>query len=625
MGGGMGMGGPGMRRGLNMAPEELEEAIAKLPPVIDTPVVDIVHETRDHKGFQLLQFVKPYWRTLTFGLVLVTVNTLMALAGPYLIRWGIDHGVVDVDKRNLFMAAGAFIAVTLLARVVGYFSSIYTSKIGQRFLFALRVRVFAQLQRLGLDFYDQEMSGRIMTRMTSDITAMNGLLQSGLIQSLVLITQFLGTIVIMFTMNWRLAMFVLMIVPPLAAATIVYRSRSSSAYLRVREGVAAVNANFQESISGIRVAQAFGREGRNMNTYREVTGEYMDARLSSQRISSFYFPFVELMSVLANVFVLGFGSRYIADGTLTPGGLIAFNLYVTTVFAPIQQMSNLFDTYQQARAAVTKLRELLTTSTSIPEADEPVKPARLRGEITFDNVHFEYATANREALKGATFRINSGETVALVGETGAGKSTTIKLLARFYDPTAGQISIDDVPLRDLDIENYRKQLGYVPQEPFLFSGTIHDNIAYGKPGATREEVEQAAAAVGADSFIEAMPEGYDQPVTERGRSLSAGQRQLIALARALLVDPVILLLDEATANLDLATEAQVNRAMGVVSAGRTTVLIAHRLPTAHRADRILVVDDGRIVEEGRPDDLLVADRHYAALWRTYNAEEKQPA
>jgi ATP-binding cassette subfamily B protein len=464
-----------------------------------------------------------------------------------------------------------------------------------------------------------------MTRMTSDIEAMNQLFQSGLVTSMVQIVTFVGTTVILFTMNVELALVVMAVVPPLAVATWLYRRRSNVAYARVREGVAAVNANFQESISGIRVAQAYNREGRNSASFRQVTGDYLDARLDSQKISSVYFPFVELMSVAANVLVLGVGARLVIDGSLSPGALIAFSLYINTVFAPIQQLSSLFDTYQQAKAAMNKLRELLGTRTSIPEAETPIVPGRLTGAVRFEDVHFQYASAVRPALQGVDLELRPGQSVALVGETGAGKSTIVKLLARFYDPTEGRILVDGLPLDRLEIEGFRRQLGYVPQEAFLFSGTIHDNIAYGVPDAARSEVEEAARAVGAHEFIDALPDGYDTVVTERGRSLSAGQRQLIALARALLVDPAILVLDEATANLDLATEARVNRAMGVVSAGRTTIVIAHRLPTAHQADRILVVDDGRVIEDGDPAELLTRpDGAYASLWATYHGE-KQPA
>ena len=625
LGGGGAMAGAGMGAArFGMAPDELAAAIDALPPIVDLPDVDITAESRDHGGFSLGSFVRPYRRQLILGLVLVGFNALATLAGPYIIRRGVDLGVIGRDPGALWSAVAMFATAAAISRTLSWISAVYTGKTGQRLLLALRVRVFSQLQRLGLDFYDKEMAGRVMTRMTSDIEAMNQLLQTGLITSVVQMVTFFGSIIILFTLNAKLALVVLAIVPPLAIATWLYRRQSNVAYLRVREGVAAVNANFQESISGIRVAQAFSREGRNQANFRQVTGDYLDARLDSQKISSVYFPFVELMSVVANVLVLGVGARFILDRSLTPGELIAFSLYINTVFAPIQQLSNLFDTYQQARAAMVKLRELLETPTSIPEATDPMVPGRLTGDVVFEAVHFAYPTAVREALRGLDLHLHAGESVALVGETGAGKSTIVKLLARFYDPTQGRVLVDGLPLASLEIEGFRRQLGYVPQEAFLFSGTLAANIAYGRPDAARNEVEAAARAVGAAEFILKLPEGYDTAVTERGRSLSAGQRQLIALARALLVDPAILILDEATANLDLATEARVNQAMGVVSSGRTTIVIAHRLATAHQADRILVVDDGRVIEDGPPEVLVARDGAYADLWRTYHGE-KQPA
>jgi ATP-binding cassette subfamily B protein len=385
----------------------------------------------------------------------------------------------------------------------------------------------------------------------------------------------------------------------------------------VRDRIAAVNATFKEGISGVRVTQAFTREGRNMADFRNVAGSHREARLDSTRISSMFFPFVELLSGLATVLVLWAGAALATQGDLTVGELFAFVLYLTVVFAPIQQLSQVFDTYQQGEVAMARLRDLLETPVSTPQAAHPIAPGRLAGEITFEDVTFGYVTANAMALSDIDLTIAPGETVAFVGETGAGKSTLVKMVARFYDPTEGRVLVDGMPLRDIDLEAFRQQLGYVPQEAFLFTGTIRDNIAFGRQDATDAEIESAARAVSAHDFIARLPFGYHTPVVERGRSLSAGQRQLLALARAQLVDPSILILDEATANLDLATEARVVRAMGVVSEGRTTLLIAHRLQSAARADRIAVLDHGRIVEVGAPDDLLEAGGRYADLWATY--------
>ncbi len=598
------------------ATEELAARIAALPPIVDRPELDTASLIADDEPLVLRRFARPFAGALGIGLGLVAIDALVRLAGPYLIRRGVDRGIVASDEAQLWQAVALFVVAALAGRSLHWFASVHTGRTGQRMLYALRLRVFAQLQRLGLDYYDTEMAGRVMTRMTSDINALNALLQSGLIQGVVQIVTFVGTLVVLATMSPRLTLLVLAVVPPLLGATMWYRTRSNSAYTRVRDGVASVNASFQESVSGIRVAQAFGREQQNLTDYRSVTGDYVDARLDSQRISSVYFPFVEFLSVAATAIVLGAGATMVTDGSLSPGTLIAFALYITTVFAPIQQLSTLFDTYQQAKASLTKLADLLGTPTSIPQATPSVVPGRLRGEIEFADVRFQYAQAGGEVLRGLSVRILAGQRVALVGETGAGKSTVIKLLARLYEPTSGVVRVDATPIAYFDIPSYRRQLGYVPQEAFLFRGTIRDNLAYGKPDATDTEIRRVIDAVGA-SFIDELTGGLDEPVTERGRSLSAGQRQLIALARALLVDPPILLLDEATANLDLATEAQVTAAMDDASMGRTSIWIAHRLQTAHTCDRVLVIDDGRIVEDGHPHVLAAGTGRYAALWKTY--------
>jgi ATP-binding cassette subfamily B protein len=400
---------------------------------------------------------------------------------------------------------------------------------------------------------------------------------------------------------------------------VYFRRLSARAYGTARERIAVVNANLQESLAGVRESQAFVRERRNEDKFRQLAGSYLDARVHAQRLVALYFPFVEFLSEIAAAVVLGVGAVLVGNGSLTAGGLIAFVLFADLLFSPIQQLSQVFDAYQQARASMVKINELMQIDTLTPEAAEPVAVGAVAGEVRLVDVHFAYPgiAGGAEALSGVTLTIRPKETVALVGETGAGKSTVMKLVARFYDPTAGAVLIDGHDLRQVDLGAYRRQLGYVPQEAFLFSGTIRDNIAYGRPDAADAEVEAAARAVGAHPFIAGLDRGYRHVVTERGRSLSAGQRQLIALARAQLVDPAILLLDEATSNLDLATEAKFARAMGVVAEGRTTIVIAHRLQTARRADRIVVLDGGRVVEEGTHDELLIRHGHYAGMWRSF--------
>jgi ATP-binding cassette, subfamily B, bacterial len=410
------------------------------------------------------------------------------------------------------------------------------------------------------------------------------------------------------------------ILPPLAIATLWFRSASTRAYETARERIAAVNANLQEGLSGVRVSQAFVREEKNQEVFTDIASGYRDARVHAQRLVAIYFPFVDFLSDIATCIVLGVGSVLVAHGELNVPDLIAFLLFLNLFFAPIQQLSQVFDSYQQAKVAIARITELLATPTTVPPPAVPVVPGRLTGAIDLEGVHFKYSSAIDEALRGVDLQIVPGETVALVGETGAGKSTVMKLVARFYDPTAGTVAVDGVAIDEYDPVAFHQQLGVVPQEAFLFSGTIRDNIAYGRKSASDAEVEGAAREVGAHDFIASLPGGYLQWVSERGRSLSSGQRQLIALARAHLVDPAILLLDEATSNLDLQTEAKVQAAMGVAAHGRTTILIAHRLQTARLADRIVVVDEGRVVEAGSHEELLATGTFYSRMWAAAEGE-----
>jgi len=619
-GGGMGGGGGGRLRFAGPPTGELLAKVEALPTIIDEPEVDLEAEAEHRPVFTLPSFLKPYRAQLSIGLGLVILDAILTLAGPALVRVGIDSGVTRGAGNVLLVASGAFLAVIAVDWWAMWAETLYTGRTAERLLVALRVRIFAHLQRLSLDYYDQEMAGRVMTRMTSDVDTLSQLLQNGLINAVVNLTTFLGMTAVLLLMNARLAGSVLLIVPALVVATVVFRSMSAKAYDRQRERIAAVNANLQESISGVRVAQAFRREERNMREFRRVAREHRDAGLDALRIQSTYFPFVEFLSLVATAIVLGYGASLITSRNLTIGALIAFLLYLSQFFAPIQQLSQVFDTYQRAGAGIRQIRKLLATPTRTPESEAPIRPERIEGRIRFEGVRFRYPSAQSDALHDANFEIAQGESVALVGETGAGKSTIVKLVARFYDPDDGRVLIDGLPLPDYDLTSYRHQLGYVPQEPFLFSGTLRDNIAYGRPEASDAEVEGAARAVGAHDFIAKQSGGYHHVVSERGRSLSAGQRQLICLARALLVDPAILLLDEATANLDLSTEAKVNRAMGVVAHGRTSLIIAHRLQTAQRADRILVVHDGRIVEDGSHVELLASGGRYAEMWASFDVE-----
>jgi ATP-binding cassette subfamily B protein len=618
-GGGRAGGGGGHNwLGALAATPQLLAQVEALPPIRDVPDIDASVEAGHDPDFTLRKFLRPYRRPLAAGLALVLVDSVATLLGPVLIRAGLDDGVAKASMGAVLIASLAFALVTLADLGDSIAQVLVTGRTAERLLFALRVRIFSHLQRLSIDFYEREMVGRILTRMTTDIDAFSNLLQNGLINALVALFTFAGVGLALVVWNWKLGLITLSVMVPLAAATLVYRTLSGRAYRRAREEIGVVNANMAESLSGVRESQAFVRQDRNEANFRTLATRYLDARLSAQRLVALYFPFVQMLSDAASAMVLGFGSVFVAHHSLTSGELVGFLLYVDLFFSPIQQLSQTFDYYQQAGASMRQINELMATLPMVVTPTDPVDPGPLSGSLLFDAVRFAYpGGTGEEALRGLSFAIEPRQTVALVGETGAGKSTVIKLLTRFYDPTAGRILVDGHDLRTLDLAAYRHQLGYVPQEAYLFSGTIRDNIAYGNDEAGDAEVEAAARAVGAHDFIAGLPDGYLDVVSERGRSLSAGQRQLIALARAQLVGPAILLLDEATSNLDLATEAKVSRAMGVVSHGRTTVLIAHRLQTARRADRILVLVDGDVVEDGSHDDLVAAGGTYARMWAAF--------
>ncbi|MGN6695249.1 MAG: ABC transporter ATP-binding protein, partial [Aquihabitans sp.] len=618
-GGGPG-GGMGMLGGLPASPELLARVDA-LRPADDRPDQSFDDARAEDPDFRFSRFIRPWRRQLALGFGLVALDAVASLAGPLLIRHGIDAGI-DADPQSMravWIASLAYLFVVTADFFVMTFQTFVTGRTAERSLWSLRVKVFSHLQRLGLDYYDREMGGRIMTRMTSDIEALTSLLQTGLVTALVALLTCVGVGVALVIMDWRLALMAMVVMPPLVAATIWFRRRSGKAYDDARDKVAVVNADFQESLTDVRVTQAFTREDQNTKRFAGRSRDYLGARLRAQQLVAIYFPFVEFLSGVAGAIVLAGGAALVRDDAMATGTLIAFVLYLDLFFSPIQQLSQVFDTYQQARVALTRIGEVLGEPSSIPEAEDPAHPGELTGRIELDDVRFAYASTGIEVLHGVDLTIEAGETVAIVGETGAGKSTLEKLVAR-YDVSGGTVRIDGTDIRDLDLGEYRRQLGVVPQEAFLFAGTIRDNLAYGRPDATDAQVEAAARSVGAHEVIAGLPGGYLHVVGEQGRSLSAGQRQLLALARAQVVDPKILLLDEATANLDLASEARVSEAMGMVTSGRTALVIAHRLSTAIGADKIVVMDEGTVAEVGTHADLLAAEGTYARLWAAFTGE-----
>ena len=618
------MGG-GWLAGVPASPELLAK-VAALPPASETPGVDELFARAPEPRFALRKLLRPFAIALVIGLVLDGLDALASTVMPLLVKGGIDNGVenhllsFDARFRTIALVSAIGLVIVLADWAVNWAQTIVVGRNGERLLYTLRVKIFSHLQRLGLDFYERELTGRIMTRMTTDVDALSSFFQTGLITMVNSLLTFVVVLILMLIINVRLGLILAAFLPVLIVATVIFRYKSSRAYTEAREKVSMVNADLQENVAGLRVAQAYRREQVNSDRFAGLSGAYRVSRLRAQRMIAVYFPFVQALSTIGGAVILLAAVGQVDNGVLSAGSLIAYLLWVDQLFSPIQQMSQVFDGYQQANVGLQRIKGLLQTPTSTPPATSPVRPGRLRGGIELQDVHFGYQGQRTEAIRGVSLSVAPGETVALVGQTGAGKSTLVKLIARFYDVTSGSVLIDGRDVRDYDLPAYRQQLGVVPQEPYLFAGTVRDAIAYGRPDATDAEVEAAARGVGAIEMIARLPGGFGHEVAERGRNLAAGQRQLIALARAYLVDPAVLLLDEATAALDLAAEAAVNRATEQLAARRTTLVVAHRLTTASQADRIVVLADGRIAEVGRHDELLELDGAYAAMWAAFTGE-----
>jgi ATP-binding cassette subfamily B protein len=559
--------------------------------------------------------LRPYRAQVLLATVVMVSATGALLAGPALVRYGIDHGLRSRDEGALNLAAALFVGVALAAVALGRLQVWLVARIGESFLRDLRVRVFDHLQSLSLDFFGGEQTGRLVSRMTSDIDALTELVQFGLVLFVTNALLLIGSVAVIIGMSPRLAAVCLVSVPVVLAASIRFRRRSNRAYLIVRDRIGQTLSTLQEDLSGVREIQAFAREEIEERRFSRHNIAQLEANLDAARIASYYFPVVELAGVATTAAVVGVGGWLVHDNAVTVGTVAAFVLYLGNLFEPIQQLSQLFNTLQSAGAALAKLFGLLDTEPTVRERTGAVDlPAR--GPIAIEGVSFSY-DGRVPVLTDVDLRIAPGERLALVGPTGAGKSTLAKLVARLHDPTEGRITMGGVDLRHATLDSLRERITVVPQEGFLFGGTIRDNVRVGRVDASDADIEQALRVIGAYERFAALPNGLDTEVRERGSRLSAGERQLVSLARAALANPELLVLDEATSNLDPGTEAIVEAAMGVLMEGRTVVVIAHRLSTAQRADRVAVVDEGRLVELGTHDDLVRAEGRYAALFASW--------
>ncbi|HET6736354.1 ABC transporter ATP-binding protein [Mycobacterium sp.] len=586
----------------------------------DGPIDETLDRRREARAL-LGSLLKPYSVSVALLALVVVVENVARLSVPLLVQRGIDKGIPPIlaggPAHTLMIVVGVLGAVVLIQGTSRMFFLRRSGRIGQKVLLELRRRVYRHFQRLDIAFHERYTSGRVVSRSTNDVEAIQDMLETGFDSLITAVLTLIGTSILLITLDVKLGLMCLAAFPLLVGLVWWFRNESAKTYRKVRESAALVIVQFVETMTGIKAVQAYRREPRNQEIFEDVADRYREINEKTFRLLAIFMPGVKLVGNITTGVVLLYGGYRVLHGQMTIGTLAAFLLYLRMFFEPMQEISQFFNTFQSASSALEKLAGVLAERPGIKEPKHPVALTSVRGEVAFHDVQFSYVP-DRPVLPDLSFTVPAGQTVALVGTTGAGKTTIAKLIARFYDPTSGSVTLDGVDLRDVSQSELRRHVVMVTQENFMFEGTVADNIRFGRPDATEAEVRAAATAVGVDRFVESLPDGYDTDVAKRGGRLSAGQRQLVAFARAFLADPAVLILDEATSSLDIPSERMVQRALETVLADRTALVIAHRLSTVEVADRVLVLEHGRIVEDGAPADLIARDGgRYAALHRAW--------